>query len=299
MPYEPLSLASTIQSVWDAYIDNNPPEITDDGGEVEGVADTVIWEDIRSSAGDDPISPLRGMEFDTAVAVDPRRIDAMIQQRVSGPMYKVNRMVADAQDWTGHEEDRAQLQRNEAYLDRYQYLLRMHLIRQNHNGEVDAEGLAQTFQLSWQSASKILETSVKMVRPGTTAELMWNAIAQTFPDIQRNLREAQGLAERAAGSAPDGESMEAWERYVELLKNIEENYRNGLESMGQNIAQLGGEGFGSLNGPRIGARGARIATFGGVSNASWLQDRMLAGRRTTQGAQASVGQWRRSGGRYW
>jgi len=297
MPYEPLSLASTIQNVWDAYIENNPPEIIDGGGEVDGVPDTALWEDVRTSAGDEPSSPLRGMEFNTAVVNDPRRIDAMIEQRVCGPMYKVNSAVADAQDWTGHEDDREQLMHNEACLDRYGYLVRLHLVRQNHDGEIDAEGLAETFQLSWDAAARILNASLLMVRAGTTAELMWNAIAQNFDEIRRGLREASEIATRAAGAAPDGESMEAWERYVGILRNMEENYSNGLQQRGHQVQALGeGDAFGGLHGHRIGAK--NMHPFGSLDEGGWLQNRMLSGHRTTQGARADIGQWRRSGGRY-
>ena len=300
MPYEPLSLARTIQNVWDAYIENNPPEIMADEGEVAGVPDTMLWQDIRSSAGDSPADTLHGMSFDDAVVVDPRRIDAMIQQRVSGPMYKVNTAVSEAQNWTGHEDDREQLVRNESHLDRYQYLLRLHLIRQNHDGEIDAEGLAETFQLAWDSAGKILETSLKMARAGNTSELLWDAVAGQFDCIRRCLREACEIAERASRAAPDQDSIDAWERYVSILGNIEENYANGLQQRGHQLTPMGDdpEAYGGLAGRRIRGNSGDLQAFGNLGMTSWIQDRMALGHRTAEGAEASLGQWRRSGGRF-
>jgi hypothetical protein len=278
MPNEPLTLPVVIQTTWDAYIENKLPDMPGDGPAIDGVTDAQLWEDIRTSAGDDPADALHGMTFQEATCADPRRVDALVQQRVSGVLYWIHDDVSGGQDWTGHEEDLKSVTHNEAYLDRYHYLVRLDLCRANHDGEVTATGLAETFEISWDAGSKILAASLLMAfpkthaRPNQTALLMWRAFEARIIQLRRAMREAREILARAADAAPDQESSDAWRRMDATVMNMDQTISENLRSAGVQVPEQ----------------------FGGMTVAAQRMRMLQAGHRAPQ---MPLGQWRQAGGR--
>jgi hypothetical protein len=181
-----------------------------------GLDDTQLWNLIQTN-GD----VLAGMSFEEALAQDPRRIDALVQQRVTNEFF---RALARAPE--GNLEQ----------LLRHAYVLRNDALRQD--GRISAEALAISMEQTWEHYGKILDVAWAMRQP--EAVRVREAILANGGEIRRAFREAADITRRAANVAPETDRA-AWARMFATLHAM-------WESVETKVAQAGialpAEGFG-------------------------------------------------------
>jgi hypothetical protein len=151
--------------------------------------DSELWDLVE--AGEDPLA---GLSFEEAVRLDPRRVDATIQQPVGLAMKEV--LGDSPQD----QELRKMI-----------YLRAMQMARQA-TGRLDARVLTDLQDGSWMGA---LLTARQFWPPGVR-----EAIRQNWVRFEEAFDEAYSLAERAAGVARrngDSEGNLAWRDYASVM----------------------------------------------------------------------------------
>lgn len=284
MPYDTLSLPALMPVFFAALAEGQPPEIPADLGTaaIEGLSDDELW-NLVSSGGD----VLAGLAFEDAVVIDPRRVDALIQQRIAVQYDQVlHEAYADA-NWQGHEQERVALQQVIAQLNRYLYLLRLQGVREERNGVVDAVGLVDSSEVTAENHGQLLEVSTKMVRLDrqnnpTPASRMWDRFTTRYVDIARAFREAGEIAARAANAAGDEESAQAWTRMGAIVEAMRASFAGCLTALGRQVP----ENYGGLR---------RTDFFGSIERPDWIPDFEVSGRRA---APSNIFDYRRSGGRF-
>jgi hypothetical protein len=202
-------------ALMEAYLlDGTPPPLAP-GGAVGGLTDEDLWTRIASKDGD----VLAGMDFSTAVTEDPRRIAALIEQRVLDGFYRPLSYLS------GKSEGAI----------RHSWLAGYAALREQR-GHVDAVGIRDLW-LSMQAQEtvtrggqtelqppnylRLLDAGVAMARPGTPARSFWESTEGRQGDLRRMFSEAQEIAGRAALCADDEAAAEAWQQIAVLLQNLD------------------------------------------------------------------------------
>lgn len=198
MPLPVLELTGLLALLEAWLLDGERPAMPDPEAGEEGLADGVLWD--RMLRGDDV---LLGMPFEAAVARDPRRVEALLDQRTVVDLY---RGLDALRNGPGSD-----------FL-RQVWLTRNRELRTEH-GRVTAAGVAEARRQTWGSLSKVLEVAVKMRRPDTPADRFWRALLVREDDVRRGFREAVEIASRAAFVAPSEDDVRAWEEVSALLEN--------------------------------------------------------------------------------
>lgn len=202
------------------YADGEGPEIPDGRQGQLGLTDLQVWESIWDPQGD----PMNGMRFSQACVQDPRRIDALIQQRILVRFFAI---LAQSRG------------NNPREIMRDSYLLRNSGIRANYGG-ITAMGLAQDLRVSWEGDgedpgyrdlfTRALWPMADAGRPEVVA--IQDAIVANAQDIFRAFKEAAALAMRAAMCSEADEDMEAWEIMHGVITAMWETLSRRLGELG-------------------------------------------------------------------
>lgn len=207
-------------AVLEAYLLDQAPPALAPGGAIGGLTDEELWTRLSSKDGD----VLGGMDFSTAVAADPRRIAALIEQRVLADFYRAMSYLS------GKSEGAI----------RHSWLAGYAALREQR-GRVDAEGIRDLWlsmkaqetvtrggqaELQPPNYLRLLDAGVAMARPNTAARAFWETVSTRQGEIRRMFGEATEIAERAALCAPDDAAAEAWRQIGVLLTDLDA----GIES---------------------------------------------------------------------
>jgi len=185
-----------------------------------GLSDHDLWERMIQN-GD----ILAGMTFAEAVAQDPRRIEALIDQRVVWDFW-------NALDWL-------QGPRTEGLME-MAWRQGNAEIRQRL-GQITAPALAARRSQMWDHYQKWLEVAKAMRRPGVPAERFWASVIANRRVIARAFRESAEIANRAAAVAGTDENGDAWRQMGALITNMH-------EQLAAAIAEIAGAGAGEEGG---------------------------------------------------
>jgi len=192
------------------YVDKDPPGMPE-GGSLHGMSDADLWQRISTGG-----NVLGEMTFDQAVRTDPRRIDALIQQRVVGEFLDA----LDAADTT------ATTIAQHAYLQGYTELRDQH-------GQLSAPILATALEGVWEDYRKVLQRALwPMAGAGRAeAQALQQAIVDNAERIHQAFTEATTIAARAAGAAASDEDKTAWRSVTETIARMWEPILSRLEQL--------------------------------------------------------------------
>ena len=216
-----VTLAATL-ALMEAYLLDGTPPALPPAGAVGGLTDEDLWTRLASGDGD----VLDGMDFATAVVQDPRRIAALIEQRVLDGFYRPLAYLS------GKSEGAI----------RHSWLAGYAALREQR-GRVDAVGIRDLW-LSMQAQEtvtrggqaevqppnylRLLDAGVAMARPGTPARSFWESTEGRQQTLQRMFAEATEIADRAAMLATDDASAEAWQQIGILMQTLDASLRDRL-----------------------------------------------------------------------
>ncbi len=221
-------------------------------------------------------SPLGELRFSEAVAIDPRRIDALLQQRVTRVFWRL-----------------LEAARSEDELDvlRTLWVQRMAALRQR--GQISAELLADDLQASWEGAEDspgyrdLLTRGIWPMADRGVPEAVSvdEAMVEGQLELARAFREAAWVADRASGYAPSMDARAAWTRMRDVVLAM-------WATISERIAQLEGEPVQGITIEEI-AEAVDVVpnvSFGG------FEQYVSSGHRAPWAALPS---WRAMGGRYY
>lgn len=256
---------------------------------VHGVSDEQLW-DVIITGG----NPLMGMTFDQALVDDPRRIDARIDQALFYDLY-------NALD-TLHNGRFAPMMR-------HAYLTRNAEIRAGFEGTLPVAAMVAAQEVAWAYYDDMLDQAFgqghSQRHPASqvaqAAERVRASLIDNRPALFRSFRAASDIAGRAAREAPAGD-QQAWGRLSQLVADmwasIESRVLQGShiepdEEMiwldaGVDAVESGDAAFGADLEPH-----------------PWLDEEMFGAEWESyitsghRAPQVSLGQWRRSGGRFY
>lgn len=253
------------------YADGPAVAVPDGRAGILGMSDLQIFDQIWAEDG----NPMGGMRFAQGVSSDPRRINALIQQRILVVFYSILP---------------ASREQNPRELSRDSYLMRMQHIREECGG-ISAMGLAADAKLSWEGDGETkgyrdLFTAALWPMAGRPeVKAIQDAIIANQQDIFRSFREAAALSMRAAMCAEQEQDQEAWGIYHSVIQAMWQTIADRLSDLG---AKTVVEDW-SLPEDELEQRLSYVQ-FGGVAQ------HMPFGHRAPQ---AGLPQWRRSGGRHY
>lgn len=193
-------------------VDEQPPASPTPAGE-GGLTDEELW---RRIVAEEDV--LVGMNFEEACTVDPRRVEALIEQRIVNDVYSV----------MGHVHQGA----TRDYL-RQGYLIRNDALRAE-NGRVTLQGLLDYRRDTWSYFSKLLDTAQKMGARDRTlpAARMWQAFTDHQDTVRRAFRESIEVTNRAALVAPTEQDAAGWAEIGAILTNM-------YDGISAKIAEIG------------------------------------------------------------
>lgn len=203
-------------AIMEAYLLDQAPPALPEGGGPQGLTDEELWVRIATPTGD----VLAGMDFVEAVNGDPRRIAALIEQRVLSDFYKALAYVTN---------------RSESAI-RHSWLAGYAALRQDR-GEITATGIRDLWLTMKSQESierggvaevqppnylRVLDAGVAMARPGTSARAFWEHVEANQGDIRRLFNEAVEIANRASLCVGDEDDAQAWRDIGILLTDLKE-----------------------------------------------------------------------------
>lgn len=178
------------------------------GGKL-GLSDDELYERISGESvfGTDVLGTLT---FEEAVNQDPRRIEAMVLQRIVQPlMLAIGRMASP-----GAEMD------DILFATRVGYLRMLHQRRMRH-GDITADVIADSLVESWHTASEVLANAQSNPRFAPLAATIGGIVIANMQDISRAFRECDSLLERAGNVAVSEEETRAWGRVRAILSSMQ------------------------------------------------------------------------------
>ena len=254
------------------------------GGAEGGLDDADLW--VRIDNGGDVLS---GMMFSEAVNNDPRRVDALIQQRVLKEFYRALGMKLRGEAYTA--------------LAQHMYLQRMADLREAHEGKITARALADDHFEDWEEKSALILAVWQMRQ--NEADLIREAIKENRNEIYRALREAEQLAIWASKLAVKSEDKAAWSALVGVFENMRDFVQRGMELLGIELQIPEGEiSLESLI-PEYAlpekeeVRGMDPADYSYWNRGEFSTDFDSFRPASQRGAGISRAQWRHAGGRHY
>lgn len=195
-----LGLAWTLTLVSAYLVGASKPELPPEQGAF-GMTDAQLYDQLED--GD----PLGTMSFGQAVASDPRRIEAMVLQRVlKSFVLGMTRL-----DHPNVQVDAIKQAMRHAYLERNSRL------RGDGRG-IDAEKILDANKRAWKMNADVLKVAFEMETP--EAIVLKQLMAANKNDIERGFREAAQICAQASTDAPTNESAAAWSTFESLLGNM-------------------------------------------------------------------------------
>jgi hypothetical protein len=232
------------------------------GGESHGVSDENLWDRIVTDS-----DPFVGMSFDEAARMDPRRVDARVQQAVLNTFYAAINTLGRT--------------RNYGEMMQHAYLARMEAFRAKSGGQITAEDLASAMTEDWTYYSQVLSTAFAM--KSETAVRLQQALYDNRGSIHRAFREASEVLQRAS-EATSGSSSAA---FLEMKAVISDMWRTVDELITSKTGErFDAEPFGALF----------RAKFGAIHPGGEWEEYIVSGHRAPSHA---LPQFRRMGGRFY
>lgn len=210
MPVDPTQILTLggILALTEAWLLDQEKPATPVQEAIEGLTDANLYDQMAAD-GD----VLAGMTFDEAVARDPRRIEALVDQRVTNDFYRALSYLREGVT---------------ADLMRQAYLHRNRQLRAEH-GPITAVSLCAHRTDIWENHyQKVLEVAVKMRRPGVPAETFWQAVTDNAATLRRAFRESHEIANRASFAAVSQEESDAWAQIGVLITNMYQTLENHI-----------------------------------------------------------------------
>ncbi len=303
MPVTLPAILALIAAAYSVEWHENPPDVPAGTDGTDGITDAQLWHLIATD-GD----VMQGMNFTNATNNDPRRVDALIQQRLLGEFFV----------WL--EAARGGVP---AQVLRDTWFLRNQGIRQAY-GDISAAGLAEDLAQSWAEYEKVYTGALWPMAEGgrPEAQALLNGIIQYREEIFRAFRECSAIATRAAFVSIRQEDQEAWGRMVATIDSMWDTVNAQLVALEQPVADDAWRAdpeevverlLGRLPDPvREPPEGEMVILpvpveeegeeYGSVSEGveeafgETLQDYFASGHRAPG---ADTAQWRRSGGRFY
>ena len=196
-----IGLAWTLTLVGAYLSDKEKPELPPTQG-IDGMTDLDLYQQIEN--GD----PLGSMTFEEAVVRDPRRIEALVLQRVIQPftlaLAKLENPNMDTSAIRGAMA--------------HAYLERNHQMRQETGKKICATQIAEANKRAWRMNAKVLKVAWEMETP--ESRVLKDILTLNQGDIQRAFRESQTICDRAARASVDGKCSLAWKELEEVLGNM-------------------------------------------------------------------------------
>jgi hypothetical protein len=256
MPADPASLAALLALV-SAYVleeEGKKPGWPDPVAE-QGLDDRRLYE---LAQGDGDV--LQGMDFADAVARDPRRIEALLMQRVVIELYgALDQMRGRSQELVVHD-----------------MALRNAAIREACNGSVPLGAIVEDWRGRWEWYQKLFAVLLQSRRFGRLEDPFFAAVVTNRAAIARAFRESAEIARRAALAAPDETQEGGWSEIGATIDNMKLTMDNALAQIGAPALAGGGEGY-------------------GYSVEDWTSSQGSGGHRAPG---MMIDQWWRSGGRW-
>lgn len=238
MPLDVLALEGLLFLLGAYALDKDKPTVPSEGA--SGLTDLDLWQRIQDG-GD----VLGGMTFSVAVTTDPRRIDALIQQRLLHTFYAALGL------------DHEVLDSDSGLMKHYlqdAYLLQLSQVRFQGGGQVTAQGIASLTRISLGEAHDLLTKVLwPMADSGKRpkAERAQAAIVEHIEDIHQAFREAGAIAARAADVSD--RDRQAWTEVEALLDSIWDILAQRVATVKALFPGTDGEEFGLFEGLRVSA----------------------------------------------
>jgi hypothetical protein len=211
-----IGLALTLTLVSAYLMGQEPPPLPPTQGP-HGLTDEELYVAIVDNG-----NPLGTMTFSQAVNTDPRRVEALVLQRVIEPFY----VAICALEHPGLQAQKIQGAMRHAYLQRN------HELRQK-SGKITATELAEATQRSWKMNSEIFRVAFEMQTPA--AQVLQKLMSTNRQDIRRAFREANRIAQEAGRASQDRTSAESWAQISATLKNMSDNVETHLVEQGEEV----------------------------------------------------------------
>lgn len=195
-----IGLAWTLTLVSAYLVGGSRPELPPEQGPF-GMSDDELYDRIHD--GD----PLGDMSFGEAVARDPRRIEALLLQRVIQPFTLAIAKIENPNLHMSAIQDAM----------KHSYLERNHRMRQDGRG-ITATKLVDANKRAWKMNSEVLKVAFEMSTP--EAAVLKQLILANQQDIHRAFREAREITRQASTEAVDEASVGAWKEMGFILENM-------------------------------------------------------------------------------
>lgn len=208
MPIVAAGLPVVLSLAWALLVEERPvgeAEPEGGGGMEGGLTDRDLWRLVVTG-----VDPLAGMRLQEAVRQDPRRVEAMMQQRLLlglGLRPGDPACMLAGQAWG----------------------LRNRALREA-DGRITATALADTNELHWQDYQRLLEVLDQMKEK---ADEVRGILVTQGPALARCLREAEQIGRWAAAAAASEEDRAGWERMAALFGRMGQEMRPLLPGFGQ------------------------------------------------------------------
>ncbi len=196
----PIGLAWTLTLVSAYMVGASQPPLPPEQGP-HGLTDAELYS--RIDGGD----PLANMSFDQAVVHDPRRIEALILQRVIAPFTLAI---------TKLEHPSLNTAAIKAAM-RHAYLERNHRMRSDGR-LIDATKLVDANKRAWKMNGEVLRVAFEMSTP--EAVVLKQLMADNHQDIRRAFAEAREIASQASKGANSDQAVEAWRELYNVMTNM-------------------------------------------------------------------------------
>lgn len=238
MPLDVLALEGLLFLLGAYALDKDKPTVPSEGA--SGLTDLDLWQRIQDG-GD----VLGGMMFSAAVTTDPRRIDALIQQRLLHTFYAALGL------------DHEVLDSDSGLMKHYlqdAYLLQLSQVRAQGGGQVTAQGIAGLTRVSLGEAHDLLTKVLwPMADSGKRpkAERAQAAIVKNIEDIHQAFREVGAIAARAADVSD--RDRQAWTEVEALLDSIWDILAQRVAVVMATPPGADGEEFGLFGGLKVSA----------------------------------------------
>jgi hypothetical protein len=293
MPAAPIVvMLALLAGAYAATRDRLPPEQGEHGMNDSELYDAIIGK--LPTGG----NIMRGMTFAQAVNTDPRRIEALLMQRIIQPMMlSIGRLHSP-----GVPMDQIEWMARKGYLQT--------MATRRASGGITAPRIAASLIDAWQKASEILIRASDTPRFAPLATTLKGVVLANMADINRAFREAEQICRRAQSVASRSEDKSAYGKMCAMLDSMKTGLivfaargkseridgAMGLDEMAEDIAK---EGFGAIE---------REDLFGAYSLDDRLEDiedeygrfafeeYILSGHRAPA---VGLNQFRRMGGRFY
>jgi hypothetical protein len=196
----PIGLAWTLSLVSAYMVGENQPPLPPMQMQ-GGMTDAEVYDQI--SLGD----PLGNMEFAEAVVHDPRRIEAMLLQRVIRPFTLA---------MTKLEHPHLPIEQIEGAM-RHAYLERNHRMRMDGT-PINACKIADANRDAWKMNADIMRVGFEL--QGPEAKVLQDIFVANHGDITRAFREGKQICEQAAKVAASEACHGAWQEMGAILQNM-------------------------------------------------------------------------------